>query len=964
MPRGALGLSELARHGFSELSVAKARLEQLGVPAEQFSPAAHPDQALWFWERLVDTHPTVMASLALDQQAAVRLATLLGASTGLGEFFLRHPDQLDVVHTAAEAPPTRSELISRLRTDALGASDPTTALRVSYRRELARLALWDVSHPQPIDIVAHVAAALADLADATVDTALEIARAELGLGEDDVPLAVIAMGKTGARELNYLSDVDVIYVTEAPGDDADGVVVTQAIRLAQTAQRIIMDYGREPGLWQLDANLRPEGKDGALVRTLSSHVAYYERWAKDWEFQALIKARPMAGSLELGQRYRSALEPMIWAASSREGFVEQVQKMRERVTDHIPDDEVDVQLKLGPGGLRDIEFTIQLLQLVHGGTDDQVRAADTLGALRSLAQRGYVGRPEAGEFDRAYRFLRTLEHRLQLRHLSRTHLMPTDDESLRVLARASRFADTPEDLVTAWREVQREVRSLHERLFYRPLLQAVAGLGADGAVELTSEQAADRLRATGFVDAEGALGHISALTQGVSRRAQIQRNLLPVVLRWLAEGTDPDKGLLAFRRLSDDLGESHWFLRMLRDSSGAASRLTRVLGTSTLAGALLERVPEGAGWLDDADDLQPRSADSLVEEVEAIASRYADDAPAVGNALRQLRRRELLRLAMAAILGEIDQDALAEALSDLTEKYLEGAWRAASARHPGIDFAVIAMGRFGGRELGFASDADVLYVVDDAGAGEETVARGTALVREIVELTKDPLFPFELDAGLRPEGRNGPLVRSLDAYRAYYERWALGWEAQALLRARPVVGEVALREKFMALADDYRYPAAFPDDAQREIRRIKARVESERLPQGADPARHLKLGRGSLSDVEWLVQLLQLQHAGSVPSLRRADTVGTLHALADAQLLTAGDVAQLLEAWQLASRVRNALTLSGRPSDVLPADRKALEQAARLMGYPPRSASTLEEFYLRTTRLSRAVFERHFFPEN
>ena len=772
------------------------------------------------------------------------------------------------------------------------------------------------------------------------------------------------MGKTGARELNYLSDVDVIYVTEADGDDADGAVVTQAIRLAQATQRIVMDYGREPGLWQLDANLRPEGKDGALVRTLSSHVAYYQRWAKDWEFQALIKARPMAGTADLGQRYRAALDPLIWSASGRDGFVEQVQRMRERVTDHIPADEVDVQLKLGPGGLRDIEFTIQLLQLVHGGTDDQVRSADTLSALRSLAQRGYVGRPEAGEFDRAYRFLRTLEHRLQLRHLSRTHLMPRDDESLRVLARSSRFADTPEALIEAWRGVQRQVRSLHERLFYRPLLHAVAGLGADGAVELTSEQAADRLRATGFVDPEGALAHIGALTQGVSRRAQIQRNLLPVVLRWLAEGTDPDKGLLAFRRLSDDLGESHWFLRMLRDSSGAASRLTRVLGTSSFAGALLERVPEGAGWLDDAGDLQPRPAQSLLEEVRAIASRYADDAGAAGNALRQLRRRELLRLAMSSILGEVEQDVLATALSDLTEKYLEGAWLAAASRHPGVDFALIAMGRFGGGELGFASDADVLYVVDDAGAGDETVARGTALVREIVELTKDPLFPFELDAGLRPEGKNGPLVRTFEAYRAYYERWALGWEAQALLRARDVAGQETLRERFIALADEYRYPTEFPEDAQREIRRIKARVESERLPQGADPARHLKLGRGSLSDVEWLVQLLQLQHAGTIEQLRRADTVGALRELAEAKVLPRADVAQLLEAWQLASRVRNALTLSGRPSDVLPADRRALEQAARLLGYPPRSASTLEEFYLRTTRLSRAVFERHFFPGN
>ncbi len=964
MARGALGLSELARNGFSELSAAKARLESLQLDATLFSHAGDPDHALQAWERLVEGAPKVLSSLGTDAQRVTHLISLLGASSGLADFFRRHPDQIAPIVAASAPPASRDELVRRLST-AVGeqvGERAATQLRVGYRAELAKLALYDVSHPQPISIVDQVARALADLADAALEVALSIARRELGLWEADVPLAIIGMGKAGARELNYLSDVDVIYVTEAPADTQSDSVVADATRLAQATQRIIMEFGLEPGLWEVDANLRPEGKDGALVRTLDSHVAYYQRWAKDWEFQALIKARPMAGSLTLGLAYREALEPMIWQASAREGFVEQVQRMRERVTNHIPQDEVDVQLKLGPGGLRDVEFTIQLLQLVHGGSDSDVRVADTLGALRALATKGYVGREEAEEFDRAYRFLRTLEHRLQLRHLTRTHLMPREDEALRILARSTHLADSASALVEAWRAVQRQVRTLHERLFYRPLLQAVAGLAAEGGVELTSDQAADRLKATGFIDPQGAMAHITALTQGVSRRAQIQRNLLPVVLRWLADGTDPDRGLLAFRRLSDDLGESPWFLRMLRDSSGAANRLTRVLGTSGFVGALLERVPEGAGWLDDGDGLQPRPAEQLEEEIVAIARRYRGQQKSAHNALRQLRRRELLRLSMGSIVGVIDTSELAVALSDLTEKFLEGAWRIAAPDYPGIQFALIAMGRFGGRELGFASDADVLYVVTDDGAGDETVARGTALARAIGELTTDPLFPFELDAGLRPEGKNGPLVRSLEAYRAYYERWALGWEAQALLRARDVVGDAPLRKEFMALADSVRYPTEFPDDAAREIRRIKARVEAERLPQGADPKRHVKLGPGSLSDVEWLVQLLQLQHGGTTPQLQRADTLGALGALASEGYLPDEDADLLEGAWKLCSNLRNALTLSGRPSDVLPADRRALEQAARLMGYPPHSASTLEEFYLRTTRLARAVFERHFFP--
>ncbi|MDR9396984.1 bifunctional [glutamine synthetase] adenylyltransferase/[glutamine synthetase]-adenylyl-L-tyrosine phosphorylase [Pontimonas sp.] len=962
--RGALGLSELARHGFSELSAARARLEALGLSAEVFSHAGDPDAALAAWQQLAEAAPTEIQAIGADPAARTNLISLLGASSGLADFFRRQPQQLSRVLDSPSAPASRAEMVARLNA-AVGESigeQAATSLRIAYRVELSRLALYDSSHARPIDIVDQVARALADLADAALEVALACARREWQLPEEVAPLAIIAMGKAGARELNYLSDVDVIYVTQAPDSDRVDEVVQAATTLAQATQRTIMEFGLEPGLWEVDANLRPEGRDGPLVRTLDSHVAYYQRWAKDWEFQALIKARPMAGSLELGREYLRALEPMVWRASSREGFVEQVQRMRERVTHNIPHDEVDVQLKLGPGGLRDVEFTIQLLQLVHGGMDDEVRVPDTLGALAALAKNGYVGREEAAEFDRAYRFLRTLEHRLQLRQLRRTHLMPRDDQALRVLARSTHLAEGADALVEAWRRVQRQVRTLHERLFYRPLLQAVAGLAAEGGVELTSAQAADRLRATGFVDPEGAMGHITALTQGVSRRAAIQRHLLPVVLRWLAEGTDPDRGLLAFRRLSDDLGESPWFLRMLRDSSGATSNLTRVLGTSGFAGALLERVPEGAGWLDDGDELRPRPAAQLAEEIDAIARRYRQQSQSAQNALRQLRRRELLRLSMGSIIGAIDTGELQVALGDVTEKYLEGAWKIAAPDFPGIECALVAMGRFGGNELGFASDADVLYVVRDAGAGDQTVARGEALVRKIVELTSDPLFPFELDAGLRPEGRNGPLVRSLDAYRNYYQRWALGWEAQALLRARDIVGDASLRTDFMELANTVRYPEEFPEDAAREIRRIKARVEAERLPQGADSHRHVKLGRGSLSDVEWLVQLLQLQHGGTITSVRRADTLGALSALVAEGVLPEEDGQLLGESWQLCSNLRNALTLSGRPSDVLPSDRRALEQAARLMGYPPHSASALEEFYLRTTRLARTVFEHHFFP--
>jgi [glutamine synthetase] adenylyltransferase / [glutamine synthetase]-adenylyl-L-tyrosine phosphorylase len=956
-------LTELARLGFADLGESARRLEAVpDAVVPLFALAADPDQALRLLLGLLESAPGPTGAVLADAEAAgeagsaAALVRVLGASEGLSAFLGRHPEHLDALLDPIAAPGEVAPIV------VAGTGEPAwCALRIAYRRELLRLAAWDLAQPDPAAVVDRVASALADLAGAALDASLAVARRGAGAadGVDDTPLAIIGMGKSGARELNYLSDVDVIFVTE--GDDA---AVARATRLAREAMRGIQELALEPGLWEVDANLRPEGKDGALVRTLASHLAYYERWAKSWEFQALLKARPLAGDRELGRRYVDGVAPMVWAISTRDGFVESVQRMRERVTANIPSGEVDVQLKLGPGGLRDVEFTIQLLQLVHGHADPDVRRRSTLDGLEALAERGYIGRAEAAEFARDYRFLRTLEHRLQLSRLRRTHLMPRDDAALRVLARATGLATTAEGLVEAWQAVKLEVRGLHERLFYRPLLSAVAALPDDGYA-LTSEQAEARLAAIGFRDPAGALRHIAALTSGVSRRAQIQRTLLPVMLQWLSEGADPDYGLLAFRRLSDDLGEAYWFLRMLRDSSGAAKRLTGILAGSRYVDALLERIPEAVAWLENDAELEPRPLAALLEESAATVARHEGDVEAAALALSTARRREVLRIAVGGILGLTSIDRIARGLADVTTALLQGVLDLVHRPGDEIEFGVVAMGRYGGEELGFGSDADVMYVYRPAGA-DDAAAQKTAehIVRELARLTEDLRLPLDLDTGLRPEGRNGAIVRSLESYRAYYARWSLTWEAQALLRARGAAGDRALLDAFEELADDVRYPAELSAADIREVRRIKARVESERLPRGADPSRHLKLGRGSLSDVEWFVQLLQLEHAAAIPALRTPSTLHALDAARDAGLVTASDAERLEAAWLLASRVRSAMTLwTAKTADVLPADRRDLEGVARLLEYPPGSASRLEEDYLRATRHARQVFERGFYGE-
>jgi glutamate-ammonia-ligase adenylyltransferase len=969
MSRSQTTLTELARLGFADLGDTRERLDELDAPQllAHFASAADPDQALRLLVGLRETAPAQVAAVLADEGAAGRLIRLLGASLGIGQFFERRPDELPALLAHHFAPLAQHEYARDLldAVESLTGDEAWVALRVRYRRHLAQLTAWDLAQFDPLAAVERVAAALADLAGAALDASLSIARREVSFPPDEVAatrLAIIGMGKAGARELNYVSDVDVIFVGGSSGELTDDRAVEIATRLAVQTMRGINELTIEPGLWEVDANLRPEGKDGALVRTLDSHIAYYDRWAKSWEFQALLKASPLAGDRELGADYVDAVAPKVWTSASRENFVESVQRMRERVTQHIPADQLDVQLKLGPGGLRDVEFTIQLLQLVHGQSDALVRQGATLPALVALAEQGYIGRVEAAEFGIDYRFLRLLEHRLQLSRLRRTHLMPTDPDALRVLARATGLAASAAELTEQWQRTKHAVRTLHERLFYRPLLSAVAALPEDG-LALTSHQAEARLAAIGFRDPRGALGHIAALTAGVSRRATIQRNLLPVMLQWFADGADPDNGLLAFRRLSDDLGEAYWFLRMLRDSSGAAQRLTHVLSASRFVGSLFERIPEAAAWLENDDELRPRSAQLLLEEMHATLARHADDADAAALALRTARRREVLRLALSAILGFVTIEELGRALSDITTVVLTGVLTLAHPHDDGIEFAIIAMGRYGGAELGFGSDADVMYVYRAAGASpEEAQQRAEHVVHALSRYTEDLRIPLDLDIGLRPEGRNGAIVRSLESYRAYYARWSLTWEAQALLRARGVAGDPALLADFESLADQVRYPRTISEQDVREVKRIKARVETERLPQAADPSRHLKLGRGSLSDVEWFVQLVQLQHGARVEGLR---TTSTLSALATAQaegLVTAADALKLRDAWVLASRARSAMTLwTSKTADVLPTDRQQLDGVARLLEYPPGSASRFEEDYLRVTRLARQVFERLFY---
>ncbi len=986
---GRLGLIEpTARADLAELGWNEAAaVDRLWA----LSRTADPDLALRALVRIRAANdedwPQIDALLTTDTTFRGRLLATLGASDALGDHLVAEAGSWRLLTepelpTAAQA---RTEMLNAVDAvpdpDAgggltfraqLSGPEATGRLRVAYRNLVLRLAAHDLAptvQDEPVLFLPEVGRRLSELADAALTAALAVAVREV-LGDKPLTgrLAVIAMGKGGARELNYVSDVDVVFVAE-PADGVSARIAGEMMRIGSLA------------FFEVDAALRPEGRRGAVTRTLESYLSYYQRWAKTWEFQALLKARPMTGDLELGEQYVAATGPLVWSAAEREDFVVDVQAMRRRVESLVPEEEKDRNVKLGRGGLRDVEFAVQLMQMVHGRADESLRVRSTLEAIEALTDGGYVGRTDGANLYASYEYLRGLEHRLQLQRLTRTHLLPdpADEHAMRWLARAAHIRpeggrDAAQVLRRDLRRQRTRVRSLHEKLFYRPLLEAVTRFDKD-SLYLQNQAAQRQLAALGYAQPERALEHIKALVAGTGRRTQVQRLILPGLLEHISNTPDPDAGLLNYRRLCDEMFEAAWFLRLLRDDGVVAERLMHVLGTSEYIADLLMRSPDVIGLYStgaSGPKLCEVTSQEVVKGLIASVRRQPDPRKAIAVA-RSHRRAELARIASADLLELMDVRQVCRALSTVwaavinaaLEKVIE-AMGAESGESPPAVMAVIGMGRLGGGELGYGSDADVLFVCDPIEGADETGALRWAQnvadnVRSLLGTpSADP--PLEVDVGLRPEGKNGPIVRTLASYRAYYEQWAQPWEVQALLRANAVAGDPELGREFLHMIDQVRYPAGgVSPDAVREIRRIKARVDAERLPRGADPMTHTKLGRGGLADVEWTVQLLQLRFAHQHPELHTTSTLEALEAIERTELLPGDQVATLTEAWLTATTARNALVLvRGKPVDQLPGPGRELRAIAYAAGWPQDEAGEYLEHYLRITRRAKKVVEEVF----
>jgi len=952
------------------------------VIADAVERSADPVAAGLAFRRLAESRANAMDRLHADPGLLAAFVAVSAASPYLARLGTTDPMAVDVL----------ADLETRPSLD----RDDAAAVARWKQLELLRIAARDLVG---LDALEATGSALSALADDVLADSLRLA------GLDDGDLAVIAMGKLGGRELNYASDIDFMFVGE--GDPRPALAVARHA-------------------WRVDVDLRPEGRDGPLIRSLDSYRAYWDRWAQTWEFQALIKARCAAGRPELGAAFLQAAAERVWGRPFGADDLRAVRSMKARTEGEIARRGLsERELKRGPGGIRDVEFAVQLLQLVHGRADSALRSPTTLTALSELAAAGYVATDDADALDRAYRFLRAAEHRLQLVENQPVHALPTDEAGRVRLARVMGYRDGKTMIATGYfeqelRRHQAVVRSIHERLFFRPLLEAftrapakgqkVTGVALPpGPAGLSGAAIAERLAAFGFSDAERTRQAVQELTRGFSRSSRLMQQLLPLLFGWLSESPDPDLGLLGLRSLATGQHRRDQLVALFRESPEAARRLCLLLGTSPLFNRAFERQPDLLAELASGDALASRltrleltgerargrnvaelapaaPAPEAAEEAAATSRelvRYAGAAPAVElpafasgdgprtrdelriqastslswragpderrHGLARIVQSEWLRLAAGDVLGLRDVPDTERGLSTLAEVVLETALREIA---PKVPFAVVAMGRFGGGELSYASDLDVLFVYDSDQTAEGE-ATASALMRYLNGDTPATRL-WTTDADLRPEGRHGPLARSVAAYQRYHERWAQLWERQALLRGRVVAGDAEVGRRFEEIVAPFVWGSAFTDDDVREIRRMKARIERERIPAGEDPQFHLKLGRGSLSDVEWTVQLLQLQH-----HVKAEGTMTALDALVSSGALEPDDAGILRAAYRFCEETRNRLYLvRGQPGDALPATGPVLSHLARSLGTTP---TDLREEYRRRTRRSRLVVERLFY---
>jgi glutamate-ammonia-ligase adenylyltransferase len=877
---------------------------------------------------------------------------------------------------------TGDTLVSEMRCDLAeveSREDAIAALSAFKRRMFLRIAIGDLTGA--LDVSATMAV-MSRLADECIRSAFGAAKRLMGAQAGELDrFCVLAMGKLGAGELNLSSDIDLVYVIDAPGS-GDGAVA--AARFGELLTELLSS-----GCFRIDLRLRPGGRSSPLVVTLNGALGFYQSLGQTWERAALLRARPVAGALDVGARLLKELDPFIYRRYLDFDTLRQLRAMKHQIEAELRLPEmVRRNIKLGYGGIRELEFIVQALTLIYGGRDPRIRTRKTIEALDRLASYGYMPRAQAEGLAEAYLFLRNVEHKLQVAAGLQTHTLPDGAQGMRALAIRLGMGGTQRSLMRLGSALSR-----HRRLVARQFRETLAGgagehetrvsAAAETAWRLALEPgaAAPALKSLGFAAPEESVAHLELLARGPAhahaspRRSELLVSLGPVLLDEIAVLPDPDLALRNLAAFISAVGARTSFLALLEQHPATRRVLLKLFASSSYLSGLFIRHPEMLDTLVRSDLARPRRApEALAKELAELVAASPDFESRL-DAIRTFRHQEFLRIAIADLAGHLEHREVEAELTALAETVLREALELARAEvgarfpiPPDLALACIAMGRLGAAEMAYNSDLDLIFVYEGGEhatpGGHELAARLAQKLIAILETRTREGYAYKLDLRLRPSGTQGPLVTSLKGFRDYHRQSSAVWERQALVRARVVAGDDRLGAEIEAARQEFVFGRGLRPDEVEEIRQMRERMEREIGVE--DKSRlNLKQGRGGLVDVEFVAQMMALAHGARYPKLRARSTLELIRALRALGLLSRTDAKALEDGYEFLSLLENRLRIeSDQAAWALPTRPEALMPVARRMGYRGREApkALLAEVAARRDAIRRA-FDRCFDAE-
>ncbi|WP_305733523.1 bifunctional [glutamate--ammonia ligase]-adenylyl-L-tyrosine phosphorylase/[glutamate--ammonia-ligase] adenylyltransferase [Trichlorobacter ammonificans] len=997
--------------GFSIETLLKITLAALHTPS--------PDMALNGFERLAGVvERSQLVAVVAHRRRLTQFMMLCGSSPFLTNLIYREPRFFTrlFVGNELEQSRSRSELLGSLRRDLPEQADMALlmkTLRCFKRFEILRIAARDLNGLASLE---EVTRELSDLASATLQVALETSQSLL-VCEHGLPLTtegrqaamtVIGMGKLGGRELNFSSDIDIIYFYETDqGETAGiddgrggrkGVVSLHAFfnKLAELTTRAMHQITEDGFVFRVDVGLRPEGKSGDMAVSLRSAEIYYESWGQSWERTAMLKARPVAGSKELGEQLLQTLSPFVYRKYLDYTLIEDMKLMKQKIDASLARNrEGEQNLKLGRGGIREIEFFIQALQLVYAGKTAKLRERNSLFALELLREARLISEEDCRHLSEAYRFLRTVEHRIQVVQERQTHSLPAKEDEMIALARRCGFLR--ENGVQRFREVLEQHRSrvsaIYGGLFYEQEQTAQQQVNPEILYLLDAKAdpdlVKDMLAQRGLEDVDRAFDNLAMLRGGALKRNTTERirrilsRIAPPFLQALLESPDPDMALASTERFFAAVSGRSATFALLAENREALKLLATLFGTSEFLSKILISHPELLEAMVSrtyASMVKPREV--MSEELCALLLQ-AEDFEAQLDVLRRYRHEEFLRIGLNDIHGHLSQGSITLQLTSLAEVCLEAAFGIATAelarfgrpcyleegRSVSAGMAIIGMGKMGGRELNYHSDLDIIFIYDRQGmtdggkqiTNHEYFAKLAQKLISVLSTQTREGYVYKLDTRLRPSGNAGPLVTSLESFAQYHRNEAQVWERQALSKARVVLGEPELAGNIAEVLSQAVFGASLDDEGRREIHRLRMRMENE-IAREREGAYNIKTGRGGMVDVEFVAQYLQLRHGWDHQQLRIVRTVDVINEAGALGLLLLEDAEALVSGYKFLRKLENRLRLIHDHSiNDLGGDQRYLDKLARRLGYDPKlrhPGRQLMQDYGETTEKIRNVYDR------